>query len=49
VNRIAQLDPAQATGKTKQLFENMHARIAVVPNLFRALSNAPALESYVYD
>ena len=27
MNRIAQLDPAQATGKTKQLFDNVHAKL----------------------
>jgi uncharacterized peroxidase-related enzyme len=48
MNRIAQLDPAQATGKTKQLFDDVHAKLAVVPNLFRVLGNAPAaLEGYL--
>jgi hypothetical protein len=48
MNRIAQLDPAQATGKTKQLFDNVHAKLGVVPNLFRVLGNAPAaLEGYL--
>jgi uncharacterized peroxidase-related enzyme len=48
MNRIAQLDPVQATGKTKQLFDNVHAKLGGVPNLFRVLGNAPAaLEGYL--
>jgi uncharacterized peroxidase-related enzyme len=48
MNRIAQLDPAQATGKTKQLFDDVHAKLGGVPNLFRVLGNAPAaLEGYL--
>src|SRR5271156_1675655 len=48
MNRIAQLDPAQVTGKTKQLFDNVHAKLGVVPNLLRVLGNAPAaLEGYL--
>jgi len=48
VNRIAQLDPAQATGKAKQLLDDVHARLGAVPNLMRVLSNAPAaLEGYL--
>jgi len=48
VNRIAQLDPAQATGRTKQLFDALQAKLGIVPNLFRVLGNAPAaLEAYL--
>jgi uncharacterized peroxidase-related enzyme len=48
VNRIAQLDLAEATGRTKQLFEGVQAKLGVVPNLFRVLGNAPAaLEAYL--
>jgi len=48
VNRIAQLDPAQATGRTKRLFDGVQAQLGVVPNLFRVLGNAPAvLEAYL--
>jgi len=48
MNRIQQLDPAQATGKTKQLFDAAKARMGAVPNLVRALGNSPAaLESYL--
>jgi uncharacterized peroxidase-related enzyme len=46
-NRIAPLDPKSATGKTKQIFDDMRAKFGFVPNLFRVLGNAPAaLEAY---
>jgi uncharacterized peroxidase-related enzyme len=48
MNRVAQLDPAQATGKTKQLFEAVQARLGLVPNLIQVLGTAPAaLEGYL--
>lgn len=48
MNRIAQLDPAQATGRTKQLFDAVQAKLGTVPNLFRVLGNAPSvLEAYL--
>ncbi len=48
LNRIPPLDPKSATGKTKQLFDDVQAKFGVVPNLFRVLGNAPAaLEAYV--
>ena len=48
MNRIAQLDPAQAAGKTKQLFDGVHATLGIVPNLFRVFGNSPAaLEAYL--
>jgi uncharacterized peroxidase-related enzyme len=48
VNRITQLDPAQATGKTKQLFDGVQGKLGIVPNLFRVLGTAPAaLEGYL--
>lgn len=48
MNRLTQIDPAQATGKTKQLFDDLQARLGFVPNLFRVLANAPAvLEGYL--
>jgi uncharacterized peroxidase-related enzyme len=42
MNRITQLDPAQATGKAKQLFDAVKAKFGVVPNLMRVLGTAPA-------
>jgi uncharacterized peroxidase-related enzyme len=48
MNRITQLDPVRATGKTKQLFEAVQIKLGVVPNLFRVLGVAPAaLEGYL--
>jgi len=48
MNRITQLDPASATGKTKQLFDGVEAKLGIVPNLFRVLGNSPAaLEGYL--
>jgi uncharacterized peroxidase-related enzyme len=48
VNRIRQLDPAQATGKAKQLLADVQAKLGVVPNLDRVLGNAPAaLDGYL--
>lgn len=47
-NRITQLDPVAATGKAKQLFDGVQAKLGAVPNLFRVLGNAPAaLEGYL--
>ncbi len=48
MNRITQLDPAAATGKTRQLFDGVQAKLGAVPNLFRVLGNSPAaLEGYL--
>ena len=48
MNRIAQLDPTQATGKTRELFDAVEARLGSVPNLFRVFGNSPAaLEGYL--
>jgi uncharacterized peroxidase-related enzyme len=48
MNRLTQVDPAQATGKTKQLFGQVQAKLGFAPNLFRVLGNAPAaLEGYL--
>ena len=48
MNRIAQLDPTQATGKTQKFFEGIKAKVGSVPNVFRVLGNSPAaLEGYL--
>jgi uncharacterized peroxidase-related enzyme len=48
MNRIAQLDPIQATEKTKQLFERLQMKFGFVPNLFSILAVSPgALEGYL--
>ena len=44
-SRIAEVDSQRATGKTRRLFEQVRARLGMVPNLMRVLANAPvALE-----
>jgi uncharacterized peroxidase-related enzyme len=46
--RLKQIDPAQATGKVKTIFDALHAKLGLVPNLTRGLANSPAaLEAYV--
>ncbi len=48
INLINQLEPAQATGKTKQLFDAVKAKLGAMPNMFRVLGTAPAaLEGYL--
>jgi len=48
MNRIAQLDPARATGEARRLFDAVQADLHRVPNLFRVLGAAPAaLEGYL--
>ncbi len=48
MNRIAQIDPANATGKAKQLLDAVQTNFGIVPNLTRVLANAPAaLEGYL--
>jgi uncharacterized peroxidase-related enzyme len=48
MNRITQLDPPQATGKARQLFDGVQAKLGNVPNLFRVFANSPAaLEGYL--
>ncbi len=48
MNRIHQIDPAQATGKTKQLLDAVKGKLGLVPNLVRVLGNSPAaLEGYL--
>jgi uncharacterized peroxidase-related enzyme len=41
-NRIQPVDPDHATGAIGRLFAEIRARLALVPNLFRVLANAPA-------
>lgn len=42
MNRITQLEPARATGRTQELFATVEARLGAVPNLFRVLANSTA-------
>ena len=40
--RLTIVDPAQATGETKELFDAVKASMGAVPNLTKALANSPA-------
>ena len=46
--RITAIEPANATGKAKQLLEDVNAKLGLTPNLMRTLATAPAaLEGYL--
>jgi uncharacterized peroxidase-related enzyme len=48
MNRITPIDPTQAVGKTKQLFDAVQSQMGMVPNLVRVLGTAhAALEGYL--
>ena len=48
MNRIHQLSPEEAGGKTAQLYSAIESRLGFVPNLMRVLGNSPAaLEGYL--
>ncbi len=42
MNRIAAIDPATATGTTKELLDAVKKGLGVVPNLFRVTAQSPA-------
>jgi uncharacterized peroxidase-related enzyme len=48
MTRLQSLDPAQAAGKNKEMFNAIHAKFGVVPNMMRTIGNSPAfLEGYL--
>ncbi|MFA6961421.1 MAG: carboxymuconolactone decarboxylase family protein [Opitutaceae bacterium] len=48
MSRITAIDPAQASGKTAELFTAVKSRLGLVPNLARTLGHSPAaLEAYL--
>ena len=48
MNNIQPIDPTRATGKTKQLFDTMKAKMGMIPNALRIIGNSPAaLEGYL--
>lgn len=48
MNRIHQIDPTEATGKTQQLFEIVKGKFGRIPNAVRVLGNSPvSLEAYL--
>ena len=45
---LKSVDPASATGKTKQIFDSLQKNLGTVPNLMRTLANSPAaLNAYM--
>ncbi len=48
MQRIPAIDPAQTTGKTKQLLDAVQAQLGVIPNLMKTIAASPAaLEGYL--
>jgi uncharacterized peroxidase-related enzyme len=40
--RLKAIDPEEATGKTKELFESVKSKMGMVPNMMRTMGNSPA-------
>jgi uncharacterized peroxidase-related enzyme len=48
MRRLTALNPEEVTGKTKDLFNAVQAKLGVVPNMMRTMGNSPAvLEGYL--
>jgi len=48
MSRIKAINPADATGKAKQLLHAVQSKLGLTPNLMRAMANSPALlEGYL--
>jgi uncharacterized peroxidase-related enzyme len=48
MQRISAVNPAEATGKTKQLLDAVQAKLGMTPNLMKTLAAGPAaLEAYL--
>ncbi len=48
MSRITALNPAQTTGKTKQLLDAVQSKLGLTPNMTRTMANSPAvLEGYL--
>jgi uncharacterized peroxidase-related enzyme len=46
--RLKAINPDEATGKTKELFNAIQSKLGVVPNMMRTMGNSPALlEGYL--
>jgi len=41
--RLKAINPEEATGKTKELFNAIQSKLGVVPNMMRTMGNSPAL------
>ncbi|MGS2739027.1 carboxymuconolactone decarboxylase family protein [Sinomicrobium sp. M5D2P17] len=48
MQRIEALEPETATGKTKELFDEIQAKLGVVPAMMRTMGNSPVvLDGYL--
>ncbi len=48
MTRLKAQNPDTASGKTKELFDSIHSKFGVVPNMMRTMGNSPAfLEGYL--
>lgn len=48
MTRLKALNPDEATGKTKELFNAIQGKLGMVPNMMRTMGNSPALlEGYL--
>ncbi|ASU35407.1 carboxymuconolactone decarboxylase family protein [Mucilaginibacter xinganensis] len=48
MTRLKAISPDEATGKTKELFDAIHGKLGMVPNMMRTMGNSPALlEGYL--
>lgn len=48
MTRLTALNPEEVSGKTKDLFNAVQAKLGVVPNMMRTMGNSPAvLEGYL--
>ncbi len=48
MSRIETINPAQATGKAKELLDGVKSKLGMTPNLMRVMANSPAvLDAYL--
>lgn len=48
MTRLKALDPQEATGRSKELFDGIQAKLGMVPNMMRTMGNSSAvLEGYL--
>ncbi|TWT50876.1 Carboxymuconolactone decarboxylase family protein [Rubripirellula amarantea] len=48
MSRLETIDPAQATGRSKELLDSVKAKLGMTPNLMRVMANSPAvLDAYL--
>jgi uncharacterized peroxidase-related enzyme len=48
MQRLALIDPAEATGRAKKLLDGVQAKLGITPNLMKTLASSPAaLEAYL--